>query len=108
VPRLHVEFGVLAVGDGLPAGGENFLDGVGDVEFVGGAEAESIDAGAEGFGRTNGVGGMEGSGVDMDGLSRDGRDGVENRGEEQSSPPLIRKKVGHANAPGKGAKSAKC
>jgi len=46
-----VEFGVLAVGNGLPTSGKNFFNGVRDVEFIGGPIAEPVDAGAEGFRR---------------------------------------------------------
>jgi hypothetical protein len=72
-----MEFGVLAVGDGLPAGGEDLLNGVGDVEFVGCTVRESVDAGAEGFRGTDGVGGVGGSSVNVDGL------GFRGNGEEK-------------------------
>jgi len=50
-----VQFGVLTVGYGLPTGRENLLDGVLDVELVGSAIGESVNAGTERFGRTNGI-----------------------------------------------------
>jgi len=69
MPGFGVEFGVLPIGDSLPSGGENFLNIFGSEDFFGGTVADAVDACAQGFRGTDGVDGMLGSGVDVDGLS---------------------------------------
>src|SRR5580692_9509517 len=75
MPGFDVQFGVLAVGHGLPAGGENLFDGVVHEEFVGGSVGETIDAGTQGFGWFDGVGGMTRGGVYVNGLGTESRYG---------------------------------
>ena len=82
VPRLDHELGVLAIGDGAPAGAEHFAeDGAGEealgVFFVflfSGAAAEAVDGAAEGSGRAERIHDMRRRGIDNDVLrTRGGR-----------------------------------
>jgi hypothetical protein len=97
-----VEFGILAIGDGLPSSGEDLLDGIGSVEFVGFTVAEAVDASAESFCGTNGVSGMGGSGVDVDGLGEGKRsDGTEGNKQEWKEE-VMREEVFHGRILGQG------
>jgi hypothetical protein len=97
-----MEFGVLAIGDGLPSSGEDLLDGIGNVEFVGFAVAEAVDAGAESFGGTNGVRGMGGSGVDVDGLGEGKRSDGREEDKKERKEEVTREEVFHGRILGQG------
>ena len=73
VPGFHVKFGVLAVADRLPSGGEHLLDRWLDESFVRGAVREPVDAGAQGLRGDDRVGRMARRSVDANRLSAQGR-----------------------------------
>src|SRR5215472_2927689 len=55
VPSLNVKLGVLTIGNGLPACGEELLDhGFGE-DLIGSSQRNTIDACAQGFGGTKGA-----------------------------------------------------
>ncbi len=80
VPRFYVKFGVLAVGDGLPAGRKHgFEDRIGK-NFVGRYARNAIEASAQCFGGTKRVNGVVWRGIHVDGLgSTDGRQAEQQR-----------------------------
>lgn len=67
VPSGHAKFGIVAIGDGTPAGGERFLNDVGSVNAVDIAMGEDVERAAEGGVRVEGIELVRGSDVDVDG-----------------------------------------
>jgi hypothetical protein len=67
MPGGHAEFGVVAIGDGSPSGGERFLDDVRGVNTVNVAAGKNVERAAKGGIRVKGVDLVGGSDVDMDG-----------------------------------------
>jgi len=67
MPGGHAKFGIVAIGDGAPAGGERFLDNVGSVNAVDVAMGEDVERAAESGVRVEGIDLVGGSDVDVDG-----------------------------------------
>jgi hypothetical protein len=70
MPGGHAKFGVVAIGDGSPAGGERFLNNVRGVDTVNVAAGKNVERAAEGGVGIKGVDLVGGSDVDMDGEIR--------------------------------------
>ena len=72
VPGFDEEFGVLAVTDSLPSGGEDLAEVRLAEEWVEGLGGEAVDARAEGLRGREAIGGVGGSDVDVDVLGGEG------------------------------------
>jgi hypothetical protein len=70
VPSFDMQFGVLPVGNRLPARGENLLDHFRIEELIGCPIRQTVDSGAESLGRPYGVRGVVRSNVNADRLSK--------------------------------------
>src|SRR5215469_9146812 len=86
VPRLHMQFRVLTVGDRLPAGGQDLRTCRIEVELICCAVGETVDAGAERLGGNNYVSEMIRSGVDANGLGGE-RGGYRNQRKSSEGDP---------------------
>ena len=70
MPGLDHQFGVLAIGHGLPSGAEDFVQQRIFQQLVGSAGAQAIDGRAQRADGTEGVGDVRGVGIDGDLLRR--------------------------------------
>jgi len=99
VPGGHAKFGIVAIGDGSPAGGKRFLNDVGSVNAVDVAMGEDVERAAESGVRVEGIDLVSGSDVDVDGGVGGGLRESRSVGEREAEEWKDESFGGHAGPP---------